>query len=219
MTSPEHNDAARTELIELHLLRAAVTHQVTELGLLQLNMRPHLQHMRVHAINELCATDKSYIGVLHQPCFHDNLHDDPRHCEGRDVGVVGVRVVCGGDGPVFGLVEGSVCHEDVGLVGGGAVSGDRHYLFSHLVHIDLEGGREGEEEEEEGGKGRRRKEEGEEGGGRGRRREGEGERGGRGRRGGREGEGGGRERGEERERGTKGGEKEEGGGKKAIWCD
>ena len=50
---PENNNTPRTELIEHHLLNVAITPtgQVTELGLSQLNVSPHLQHVRTQSIN------------------------------------------------------------------------------------------------------------------------------------------------------------------------
>ena len=71
--------------------------------------------------------------------------DPSLYTERRDVVVPGVWPVFGGCGPIGRRVEGSVSHEDIGTVGGGAVAGHCDNLLRYLVNVDLQNGRrEGE---------------------------------------------------------------------------
>ena len=137
---PEYNDASRWKLREDHLLSVPIApaSQVAELRLPQLNVRPHVQHVALQAVDHIGMPRKlSRLILSDESRFENDLFDNARYGERGYVGVVGAGLALGGNGPLLGMPEGRMSHEDHRLVGGGTVTGHGYNLLCHLVNVDL----------------------------------------------------------------------------------
>lgn len=117
---PEYNDASRWKLREDHFLCVpiAAASQVAELRLPQLNVRPHVQHVALQAVDHTGMPSKlSRLILSDESCFENDLLDDAGNCQRGYVGVVGAGLALRGDGPLLRMPEGRVGHEDHRLVG------------------------------------------------------------------------------------------------------
>ena len=112
--------------------------QLTKLRLSNLYVCPHVQHVTLKPVDDVGILLKlARIIPSDESCLEHDLLDDSGNGEGRDVGVVSVRLALCGYGPVLRVLEGGVGHQDHGLVRGGTVSGNGNYLLGHLIDVNL----------------------------------------------------------------------------------
>ena len=111
---------------------------MAELRLPQLNVRPHVQHMALQTVDHTGMPRKfSWLILSDESRFENDFLDDAGNGQRGYVGVVGAGLALGGNGPLLGMPEGRVGHEDHRLVGGGTVAGHGYDLLRHLVNVDL----------------------------------------------------------------------------------
>ena len=101
-------------------------------------MRPQVQLVTLETIDDMRVLLKLARFIpSDESRFEDDLLDDPRNRERGNVSVVCLRSAFCWNGPVLGGPEGRVCHQDHGLVGGGAVASHRYNLLRHLINVNL----------------------------------------------------------------------------------